>query len=269
MTPVNGILTFLTDFGLRDAYVASMKGVALSVNRDLKLVDISHQVPPQDIMQAAYVLRDAAACFPEGTVHLCVVDPGVGTDRSPVAVRHRGQYFVGPDNGLLSLALDGSPDEIVRLDNQDYWRPEETSTTFHGRDIFAPAAAHLASGVPLSSLGSAAPSLTRMQWALPIHDDQGIRGWVVHVDHFGNCVTNITRSAFAEGRDGRRFKCYAGGLILDRVQPTYGCVESGDPLLLFNSTELLEVAVSRGNAAELFGLRTGSPINIVFLDGQN
>ncbi len=268
MTPPSGIITFLTDFGTRDAYVAAMKGVALSVNPAAMLVDVSHDIPPQDIMQAAFVLRDCASWFPPGTVHLCVVDPGVGSERAAIAVRSGGHYFVGPDNGLFSLVLGTEPDEAVILDNPDAWQRPDASTTFHGRDVFAPVAGHLASGRPLAELGSPLDRLTPLHWALPIHDDQGIRGWVVHVDRFGNCITNITGDEFVEGRSLRRFKCYAGTVILDRLKTAYADVEGGDPLLLFNSSGLLEIAVSRGNAAELYGLRTGSPINVVFLDGQ-
>lgn len=267
MPAPNGILTLLTDFGTRDAYVAAMKGVVLSVAPEVRIVDITHDIPPQDVMQGAFVLRDSAAHFPPGTVHVSVVDPGVGSARKAVAVGKAGQYFVGPDNGLFSLVLQARPDEAVVLDNPDFWRVPDPSSTFHGRDVFAPAAAHLAAGIPLSELGSPLSQLTPLHWALPIHDEQGIRGWVVHVDRFGNCVTNITREEFIGGRSKRRFKCYAGTVILDDVQPTYAAVSGGDPLLLFNSTDLLEIAVSRGNAAELYGLRTGSPINVVFLDG--
>ncbi|MFT5143720.1 MAG: S-adenosylmethionine hydrolase [Rhodothermales bacterium] len=268
MVATSGIVTLLTDFGTQDAYVGAMKGAALTANPGIRLVDISHDIKPQDVMQAAFVLRDSAQYFPAGTVHLCVVDPGVGSDRAPIAVRQGSHFYVGPDNGLFSLVLDHDPDEAVILDSADFWRVPHPSNTFHGRDVFAPAAAILASGVPLSKLGSPLPRLTPLHWALPIRDDQGIRGWVVHVDRFGNCITNITRDDFIGGRSGRRFKCYAGTVILNHVHTAYASVEGGDPVLLFNSTDLLEVAVSRGHAAELYGLRTGSPINVVFQDGQ-
>ncbi|NNE69651.1 MAG: SAM-dependent chlorinase/fluorinase [Rhodothermales bacterium] len=264
----SGIITFLTDFGTRDAYVSAMKGVALSVLPEANLVDISHDIPPQDVMQAAFVLRESAAWFPTGTVHVCVVDPGVGTERAAIAIRSQDQYFVGPDNGIFSLVLGRADHEAVVLDNPDFWRSADLSTTFHGRDVFAPAAAHLAAGRSLDQLGSPLDKLRPLHWALPIHDDQGIRGWVVHVDRFGNCITNITRDVFEAGRLDRRFKCYAGTVIVDQLRATYGSVEAGDPVLLFNSSGLLEIAVSRGNGAELYGLRTGSPINVVFLDGQ-
>jgi S-adenosyl-L-methionine hydrolase (adenosine-forming) len=268
MVATSGIVTLLTDFGTQDAYVGAVKGAALTANPDVRLVDITHDINPQDVMQAAFVLRDSAQYFPAGTVHLCVVDPGVGSDRAPIALRQGDHFYVGPDNGLFSLVLNDEPDEAVVLDSPEYWRIPDPSNTFQGRDVFAPAAARLAAGVPLRKLGSPLPGLTPLHWALPIRDDQGIRGWVVHVDRFGNCITNITRDEFIDGRSDRRFKCYAGTVILDHVHTAYASVVGGDPLLVFNSTDLLEVAVSRGCAAELYGLRTGSPINVVFLDGQ-
>lgn len=269
MTSRSGILTLLSDFGVRDAYVAAMKGAILRIGPSLQLVDVSHEIPPQDIMQGAFVLRDAARFFPEGTVHVAVVDPGVGSERHPIAIHHRGHLFVGPDNGLFSLILEEEPETAVILDRPEFWRDPKPGSTFHGRDIFGPVAARLALGARVEEVGSPLSALKPLHWALPIHDDQGIRGWVVHIDRFGNCITNITREHFTAGRRGRRFKCYAGTVILDATEHSYASVPGGDPLLLFNSSELLEVAVSRGSASELFGLRTGSPINVVFQDGPN
>jgi S-adenosylmethionine hydrolase len=264
---VSRILTLTTDFGLRDAYAAAMKGTILSINPSLRMVDITHQIHPQDIMEAAFVLRAAAPCFPPGTVHLVVVDPGVGTERTPVAVAHGGQFFVGPDNGLFSLVLDGTlPEAVVALDHPAYWRTPAPSTTFHGRDIFAPVAAHLAAGRSLAELGSERTALTPLHWALPIADDQGIQGWVVHVDHYGNCITNITATLFDERRRGRPMKCFAGSALLAEVRPTYASVAVGEPLALFGSTGFLEIAVHAGNASELLGIRKGAPVNIVFVD---
>jgi S-adenosylmethionine hydrolase len=259
-------LTLTTDFGTQDAYVAAMKGVILERCPEAHLVDVTHEIAPQDVMEAAFVLRQAAPFFPSETVHLVVVDPGVGTERRPVALRAGERFFVGPDNGLFSLVLgdDASPDAAVALDAPDRWRTPDPSTTFHGRDIFAPAAAHLAAGRPLDELGSPVEALEPLRWALPITDDQGIQGWTVHVDHFGNCITNIPRALFEEHRDGRGFKCYAGGTILSERVPTYGATAEGEPLLLFGSSGFLEIAVNSGNAAKLLGIQQGDPVNVVF-----
>ena len=261
------LLTLTTDFGTRDAYVAAMKGVMCSISPALRMVDVTHEVTPQDVMEAAFVLREAVPYFPEDTVHLVVVDPGVGTARRPLALRSGGHWFVGPDNGLFPLILDeASPDAAVVLDEPRFWRTPEPSTTFHGRDIFAPAAAHLSAGAPLDTLGSPAGPLEPLHWALPITEAEGIQGWVVHVDRFGNCITNITRAAFKPHGTDHPLKCFVGTTVLEAVQPTYGAAPASEPLLLFGSSDHLEVAVNGGNAAELLDIRKGTPVDIVFPD---
>ncbi|HEX7071725.1 MAG TPA: SAM-dependent chlorinase/fluorinase [Rhodothermales bacterium] len=260
------IITLTTDFGTRDAYVATMKGVMLGINPDATLVDVTHDVHHADVMEAAFSLRRTVPFFPEGSVHLVVVDPGVGTMRRAVALQHDGHFFVGPDNGLFPLLLgDHAQFDAVELDRPEFWRSPNPSKTFHGRDIFAPIAAHLSLGEPLTHVGSRIDDLAPLHWALPIADEQGIQGWVVHVDHFGNCITNITREIFESGRDNRRVKCYVGTAILDGIHETYGSVAVGEPLLLFESTDHLEIAVSGGNAADLLGIRKGAPVNVLFL----
>lgn len=259
------IITLTTDFGTKDAYVGAMKGVILRINPEARIVDISHGISPQDVMEAAYVLRDAAFFYPPDTVHLVVVDPGVGTDRHPVAIRASGYHFVGPDNGIFPLLLgDDEPDASVVLDCRKYWRTDQISTSFHGRDIFAPAAAYVSLGEPIDALGRKLDRLTPLHWALPMSDDQGIQGWVVHVDHFGNCVTNVSRELLGEKRAGRPIKCFVGNAILDGISRTYGAVETGEPLIHINSGNFLEIAVRAGNASELLGIRKGDPVNILF-----
>lgn len=264
------ILTLLSDFGTRDAYVAAMKAVILDVNPDLHLVDISHEVAPHDVMEAAFVLKNAVPYFPDGTVHLVVVDPEVGTEREPIAVHVGEHILVGPDNGLFTLVYDAADvdtfDEIVRLDNPAYWRIPEPSATFHGRDIFAPVAAHLASGRTLAEVGTSMNAIEKLRWALPFADQQGLQGWVVHIDRFGNCVTNITREIYSTYDHGRRPKCYVGSSILEGIHYAYGDAAAGEALMLFGSSALLEVAVSCGNASELLNIKKGDPINIVFAD---
>ncbi len=260
------LITLTTDFGTRDAYVAAMKGVILGIHPDVRMIDVSHDVQHADVMEAAFTLRRAYPFFPKGSVHLVVVDPGVGTNRRAIAVQHDGHFFVGPDNGLLPLLL-GERDllDVVELNRPRFWREHEPSTTFHGRDIFAPVAAHLSLGRSLEEVGTRISGLTPLHWALPITDEQGIQGWVVHVDHFGNCITNIPRELFEAVAGNRRVKCYVGTAILEGVEPTYGAVAIGEPLLLFDSSDHLEIAVSGGNAADLLGIRKGAPVNLLFL----
>lgn len=268
------MITITTDFGTGDAYVPAMKGTMLSICPDARLVDVTHEISPQDVMEAAFVLRSAQPYFPDGTIHLVVVDPGVGTDRRAVALRSGDQWFVGPDNGVFPLVLDEDPDAMVELDNPDYWRSPSPSTTFHGRDIFAPAAAHLAAGRSLDEIGSPIDTLEPLRWARPSVASGTVQGWIVHVDHFGNCITNIRRSTLSEAAELEedeppldRFpplKVYAGTTTLQALHPTYGAVPEGDPLLLFGSTGVLEVGVNGGNAAELLDIRKGDSLKVVF-----
>ncbi len=268
------VVTITTDFGTQDAYVPAMKGTMLSICQQVRLVDITHKINPQDVMEAAFVLRSTRSYFPEGAVHLVVVDPGVGTDRRAVALRAEEQWFVGPDNGVFPLVLDqGSPDAMVELDNPSFWHSPSPSTTFHGRDIFAPAAAHLAAGRSLDEIGTPIDSLEPLQWARPSIGPQSAQGWIVHVDHFGNCITNIQRSSLAEAAELNDpdpaldafppLKGYVGNTVLREIRPTYGAVPEGDPLLLFGSTGHLEIAVNGGNAAELLDIRKGDSVKFV------
>ena len=264
---MNRIITLTTDFGTQDAYVAAMKGVILGIAPEVRMIDVTHAIAPQDVMEAAFVVKNTVPYFPRGTIHLAVVDPGVGTSRHAIALQYEGQWFVGPDNGLFALVLNGTPpSHIVTLNRPAYWRTETPSATFHGRDIFAPAAAHLASGVPLTNLGSPLETLKPLLWALPISDQQGIQGWVVHVDRFGNCITNISGSLIEAYSNDRAIKGYVGTSIIPSIQPTYDVVPAGEPLMLLESNDLLEIAVNAGNASELLSIRKGSPVNLVFTD---
>ena len=267
------MITLTTDFGTKDAYVAAMKGVMLGICPEARFVDVTHEISPQDVMEAAFVLREAVPYFPDGAVHLVVIDPGVGTGRRPVAVRTGTDWFVGPDNGLFPLVLgDTSPDAIVELNNRRCWRTTTPSTTFHGRDIFAPAAAHLAAGRPLEDLGSSVDALKPLRWAQPRVDEDGIKGWIVHIDHFGNCITNISRDLFEthlpdhDSRSESAYKCFVGHERFRRTHVTYGAVSEGDPLLLFGSSGYLEVAVNGGSAADQLNLRKGDSVDIVYQD---
>lgn len=256
------IVTLTTDFGTREGYVGAMKGVMLGINPDLTLVDITHEVQVFDVMAAAFVMQQSLQYFHPETVHLVVVDPGVGSTRRAVALRHNDHYFVGPDNGLFALLLETeTPDQMIELSVNE---EQPLSFTFHGRDLFAPAAARLASGTPLEDLGAPASHLEPLHWALPIDDREGIRGWVVYVDHFGNCITNISRTLFEERSEGREVTGYAGSGIIRNIHHTYSDVPVGETLMLFGSGNLLEVAVNQGNAATLLHIQRGTPINIVF-----
>jgi S-adenosylmethionine hydrolase len=295
------MITLTTDFGMRDGYVPAMKGTILSIHPEARLVDVTHEIDPQDVMEAAFVLRTTVPYYPPGTVHCVVVDPGVGTDRRAVALRVDDQFFVGADNGLFALLLDEKePDALVELDEPSAWRTEVPSRTFHGRDIFAPVAAHLDAGRSLDDVGSPIDDLKPLRWAMPIIDSASVEGYVMHVDRFGNCITNIRRKTLLRtGLNGDRpspagasaadeasaeaptgatdegadrtpvgdlpaLKAYVGNAVLRGLHETYGSVADGDPVLLFGSSGFLEVAVNAGSAAELLDIRKGDSIKVVF-----
>lgn len=268
------LLTLTTDFGTGDAYVAAMKGVAATLAPGVAMIDVSHAIAPQDVMEAAWVLRQAVPYYPEGTVHCVVVDPGVGTDRRGIACRIAGHTFVGPDNGLFALLLGDdvlgpdAPEALVVLDRPEAWRTPAPAPTFHGRDVFAPVASRLAMGAALETVGTPADpaGLQRLHWVRPRADDQGIQGWIAHVDHFGNAITNVPLELAEQYRAGRSLRAYAGTTILTTLHRTYADVEPGEALLLAGSSGHLEVSVRGGNAAALLSLRKGSPLQIVFSD---
>lgn len=257
-----GIITLLTDFGLQDSYVAEMKGVILSICPDVTLVDITHTVPPQDIRHGAFVLSAASRAFPPGTVHLAVVDPGVGTERRPVAIQTERGFFVAPDNGLLSFVLaEGPVLRAVLLSNQAYHR-QPVSATFHGRDIFAPAAAYIHNGVPLQAFGPEVGSLSLFPMLRPrrIREDL-LAGEVIHVDGFGNVITNIRR---ADGDWERFAQVQVGRRAIRRLCRTYAEALPGELVALFGGSDYLELARRDGNAAHRLRARVGTPVRVAF-----
>ncbi len=262
MERMNPIITLTTDFGISEGYVGAMKGVMLSENPNLTLIDITHEIQAYDVMAAAFVLKQSLQYFTAGTVHLVVVDPGVGSQRRGIAIAHDDHYFVGPDNGLFSLFFEPeTPKQIVELEPDPNY---PLSSTFHGRDLFAPAAAKLASGVPLDQLGSPISRLKPLHWALPIDNEEMIQGWVMYIDHFGNCITNISRALCDNRLEGRQVTGYVGSGIIRDIHTTYSDVSVGDTLMLFGSSDLLEVATNQGDAATLLHIQKGTPINLVF-----
>ena len=260
-------IAILTDFGYRDHYVGAMKGVIASIAPGAPLIDITHGVPAQSIAAGAIALAQSWRLFPPRTVFLVVVDPGVGTARLPVAVQTRaGARFVGPDNGVLSLALEeAGPARAVELRAPRY-RLGQVSATFHGRDIFAPAAAHLWRGVKLEAMGPAVrDGLTPLELPEPREGVEELRGEVLYVDGFGNLVSNIGRDALArfEARfPGMRLSVRIGTGASMQVLEAYGDAREGVPLATFGSFELLEIAVREGSAAQRFAAGPGAMVTV-------
>ncbi len=258
------VITLLTDFGLCDSYVAQVKGVLLSrATLPLHIIDISHQVPPQDVRTGARLLREASLEFPVGTVHVAVVDPGVGTDRRIVAVELAGQKYVLPDNGLLHCLMeDHSIVAAHVLENSSLWR-DEPSATFHGRDIIAPVAIFLAEGGELSAVGPAARELQRLTSTLARELSDGWMVEVIGVDHFGNVVTNGSTALLASLRD-RSYLCVETAEKTWEVKQvgTYGEADSGELVALIGSQGNMELAQVNGSAARSMGLVKGNLVKI-------
>jgi S-adenosylmethionine hydrolase len=247
------LMTFLSDFGDRDIYVGVMKGVIAQINPKLTVVDLTHQIPPQDIAAGRFSLMNAYPYFPVGTVHLAVVDPGVGSKRRAIAVEFAQGFLVGPDNGIFSGVLSQSPAmsttgyayAAVELTNLNYWRTPQPSNTFHGRDIFAPVAANLASGVPLKQLGQEIDpaSLVKLDIAECKEISNGVEGCIQYIDHFGNLVSNIPASYVQD----KTWYVQAAGLNIPGCK-TYGDVNVGEILALVGSHGWVEIAINSGNA---------------------
>jgi S-adenosylmethionine hydrolase len=252
------IVTLLTDFGLQDAYVGVMKGVILGIAPDVAIVGLTHEVPPQQIQAGAFLLMAAFGYFPPGTIHVAVVDPGVGTERKIVAASAGGQTFLGPDNGVVKWAVEraGGASEAVSVESPEYRLPV-VSRTFHGRDIIAPAAAHLARGVALAELGPPLAELAGPSFPQPRWCGVDLIGEVVHVDHFGNCVTNLPpEPGDVQVSDRRlpRAETYAGG-------------PSGEPIVLVGSAGFIEIAVPYGSAAAALHLARGACVTLCPVSG--
>lgn len=261
------LITLLTDFGTEDTYAGVMKGVIASLCPDATVIDLTHEVPPQDIATGAFLLDVSVDYFPEGTIHVAVVDPGVGTARKPVALRTPKAFFVGPDNGIFTLVLQRQKVlQVVCLDNLRYHLPHP-SATFHGRDIFAPVAAHIARGVALEELGTPLARLQRLPLPRIRVDWLGIRATVVHIDRFGNAITNLTRADYEAWRIRWDVKEPAVEVVSSKVLLpiccTYGDMPRGQPLALFGSSERLEIAVNSGSAAQALSLRRGDTVRVL------
>lgn len=256
----SGIITLTSDFGLSDAYVSMMKGVILTINPGVQLVDISHQIPHGAILWGAYLVRETSRYFPAGTIHVAVIDPGVGGSRRPIALEIGGQFFVGPDNGLFwPLIQDAAHARIVHLTETSYFLPRVTST-FHGRDIFAPVAAHISLGLDPEKLGPRIQDPVPLTLPRPqIHKDV-LYGQITHVDHFGNLITNINREDLEGFLVSTQPVVEVGHLVIKTLCNAYADVEEGQPLALVNSNEWLEIAVNLGCASEYLGVPSGDII---------
>lgn len=262
------VIALLTDFGLGDVYVGVMKGVMFGITPDAQMIDITHAVAPQQVASGAWHLATVYRFFPRGTVFLCVIDPGVGSTRGAIALHAGDWFFVGPDNGLFSYVYAEQPiHRAVALANTRY-RLSQVSSTFHGRDVFAPAAAYLACGVGLDEFGPAIEpaNLIRLDVQQPVRETGTIVAQIVHVDHYGNIVTNIPLALVPDLFD-EQMRIHAifaeTGAIVDQRVRFFSAATNSAPFLYADSTETVGVAVRGGNAAVMLGLHAGSQVTLI------
>lgn len=259
--PGDRFLTLLTDFGLQDNYVGIIKGVIACINPHLNIIDITHEIPPHNLVAANFCLMTAYPYFPSGTVHVAVVDPGVGTQRRAVAIELTTGLLVGPDNGIFTCVVDREKtNAAVELTNPVYWLKPDSSTTFHGRDIFASAGAHLATGTSLLKLGTEVDPATLIRLDLPActKTDDGISGYIQYIDRFGTLVTNIPGASVRDCQ----WSVTAGGKSVPGYR-TYGDTHPDSLLALEGSHGFIEIAVNNGSAQSLLQMGYRSPVQVV------
>jgi len=263
ITVSDRIITLTTDFGLKDPYVAEMKAAILGISPASTLVDITHEIEKFNIRMGAFVLSCAANYFPNGTIHVAVVDPSVGTRRRPVLIETKRGFFIGPDNGVLLLAAEKDGIKTFREITKQHLMLPEVSNTFHGRDVFAPAAAHLASGVETKEFGPELSEIFRPLFARVTNEKGVLTGQILHLDDFGNIITNITLAQMAHLGSPNQLKIGLGHRVLElKFRKTYGEAESNEALALIGSHTYLEIAVNQGNAVEEFKVKTGDRIAV-------
>lgn len=259
VTPGLPIITLLTDFGVADYFVGAVKGAILSRNRAVTLVDISHDVPAHDVESAAFTLLAVYKSFPRGTINLVVVDPGVGSERRPIVVQAAGQLFVGPDNGIFSYVYESDPAaKVFEITNQKYF-VESPSPTFHGRDLFGPVAAMLSLGVQVETVGPAVAEPVRLRPLAPeVYPDGSIKGRVIQIDRFGNCITNIRRNDVESPA-----KVIVKKQTISDFRNYFAEKKRSGPFAIWGSAGFLELAVLNGSAAKLLNLSTGAEVRVV------
>ena len=259
------LIVFLTDFGARDSYVGTMKGVVYSICEDARIVDLTHGIAPQDVTGAAFTLNTSYAFFPPGSIFVCVVDPGVGGKRDIVCMKADARIFLAPDNGLLSLLRDGGKVDAVRtLKNKELWL-KEISSTFHGRDIFAPVAAHLAAGVDIEEVGPEKARIRGLELSKPVRTTGGaLKGKVIYVDQFGNMITNIGASTLQTILKGalEDIAISVGERTINGIVHSYSEAEEGELLALVGSSGFLEIAANKGSARDMLGCERGCEVTL-------
>jgi S-adenosylmethionine hydrolase len=258
-------IALLTDYGTKDAYVAELKGALLTVNNRVRLLDLTHEIEAFNIREAAYLLDQSSREFPSGTIFIGVVDPGVGTKRNPLLLKTKsGKFYIGPDNGLFTLVaeregLEGAWD----LNNPEYYRKGVVSATFHGRDIFGPVAGHLAAGISPGKLGAKLPDIEKIPYNAPLSSSKSITGDILHIDHYGNIITNIPAGFSPLLKESNLLRLTVGSQTVSApLVRTYGDVAASRMLLVYNSQGLLEIAVNKGSAKAVLKAKVGDSVTL-------
>jgi hypothetical protein len=259
---VSGIVTLTTDFGTRDPYAGVMKAMVLTANPDARLVDITHEIPARDIVIAAFTLARAYEYFPAGTIHVAVVDPEVGEKRKSIAVLTQNYIFVGPDNGVFTMVLQREKSIEIREIKNSPFIAERISSTFHGRDVFAPCAGHLSAGRLFTDIGPELKQIRYLKYPKVAQNGNILAGEIVSVDSFGNMITNISEHTFRSFVGKRRFEIFFATERFDAIMRHYSDASPGTSLLLFGSSGHLEISMNSGNAEEYFMTSTGSAVTV-------
>ncbi|HYK39596.1 MAG TPA: SAM-dependent chlorinase/fluorinase [Candidatus Eremiobacteraceae bacterium] len=257
----NPVITLTTDYGTNDHLVGTMKGVILKINPDVTIVDITHNVTPFDLLDGALTIGSAYSYFPPKTVHIVVVDPGVGTERRPLLVSAQNQYFVAPDNGVLSVIYEREENVVVRHANVEHYYLSPVSKTFHGRDIFAPVAAWLTKGWQTPSMGDEITDYKKFAMPKPKAADGGLKGVVLRVDAFGNLITNFRAENLPEGAaENGHFQIQVGAQVVKKLVDTFARGAAGEPIAYIGSSGYIEIGINKGSAARTLSLGRGTPV---------
>ncbi|MCB9234229.1 MAG: SAM-dependent chlorinase/fluorinase [Bacteroidia bacterium] len=257
------IITLTTDLGIRDSYAASLKGVLLSRCPTATLIDVTHEVPKYNLMEAAFILKQIYTHFPDNSIHLIGVDPEQHSRSRGVVMYFRSHYFVAPDNGVLSLIRERENAEFVEIMHPDIL-DQPLLRTFRSLSVLAPAAGMLAAGISYKALGNPATDLRENIWGHPTYSENSLRGTIIHIDHFGNAITNITKEEFLQIKGQRSFQIFIRNARLQRIVSTYGDVTRGEALAIIGLGGHLELAIREGSAEQLLGLSTGDMLTIEF-----
>lgn len=257
----NAIITLTTDYGTDDHLVGTLKGVILKINPDVTIVDITHRVAPFDLLDGALAIGSAYSYFPPKTIHVVIVDPGVGTERRPLLVSGQTQYFIAPDNGVLSLVYEKEENFVVRHANAEHYYLQPLSKTFHGRDVFAPVAAWLSKGWQSSAMGEEIQDFKRFALPKPKQADGVVKGVVLRVDTFGNLITNFQPADFpAESQNGGSIKLQVGAHEVTRLVETFAKGNAAEPIAYVGSTGYIEIAINKANASRTLNVGRGAAV---------